>query len=145
MKIDNVYNEDLEDLMELYNNLIARKADLLKMRSLLQEINNDKDYYLLGVRDNNGKIVATTSAIVCKDISGDCTPFMVLENIIVRESLRNKGIGKMMITYIESIAKERNCRYIIFVSAVERIEAHKFYESLGYELNKVKGFKKYLH
>lgn len=144
MKIDNITISDLNDLKALYDSLISTKADLKSMELLFEDISNDRNYYLLAVRDDGNKIIGTLSGIVCKDISGNCTPFMVLENIIVREDMRNKGIGKMLVNFIENVARERSCRYIIFVSAVKRIESHKFYESLGYELDKVRGFKKYV-
>ncbi|HEC62708.1 MAG TPA: hypothetical protein ENI27_10730 [bacterium] len=33
---------------------------------------------------------------------------------------------------LENIATERNCSYIIFVTESDRVEAHRFYQSLGY-------------
>jgi len=64
--------------------------------------------------------------------------------MIVSEKHRGKGIGKELMKYIEDMAKQRDCYYIIFVSASIRKEAHHFYETMGYNLDAVQGFKKYL-
>ena len=45
---------------------------------------------------------------------------------------------------IEKIGRKRNCYYTMFVSGGHRKESHKFYESVGYDLDFVQGFKKYL-
>lgn len=69
---------------------------------------------------------------------------MVLENVIVKNSCRGLGIEKKLMEYIEDFSRKESCYYIIFVSSKTRKEAHKFYESLGYNLDAVQGFKKYL-
>jgi len=74
---------------------------------------------------------------------GECRPFMIIENVIVSKDYRNKGIGKALLNEIEMIAKKLNCYYIFFVSGDNRKEAHRLYESVGYNNDKVKGFKKY--
>ncbi len=58
--------------------------------------------------------------------------------------MRGKKIGKALIYEIENIGRERNCYYTIFVSGIQRKDAHRFYESIGYSLDSVQGFKKYL-
>ncbi len=45
---------------------------------------------------------------------------------------------------LERLATELNCGYVIFVTEVERTDAQRFYESLGYKPDAYKGFKKRL-
>ncbi|MBN2685135.1 MAG: hypothetical protein JXR40_07635 [Pontiellaceae bacterium] len=45
---------------------------------------------------------------------------------------------------IESMASDRGCGYIILVTETERHDARQFYEALGYDPDKNKGFKKKL-
>ena len=67
-----------------------------------------------------------------------------LENMIVDNRYRNKGVGKALITELEKKAFEHNCSQIILVTETDRIDACKFYESAGYNPNSYKGFKKKL-
>ena len=82
--------------------------------------------------------------IVCEELYGDCKPFMVIEDVVVQKDHRRSGIGSALMGALERCAVERNCNYIIFVTESERKEAHRFYESLGYNSHAYQGFKKYL-
>jgi len=107
------------------------------------KIRKNPDYVVLGAKHLN-KIIGTIMGVVIEDIIGDCRPFMVIENMIIDQDYRGKGIGKELMMYLENIARDRNCYYIIFVSSSKRKDAHRFYQSMGYELDLVQGFKKYL-
>jgi GNAT superfamily N-acetyltransferase len=82
--------------------------------------------------------------VVCHDLVGECRPFMVIENVIVSRDCRRQDVGTALMQAMEKIARRRKCYYIMFVSKSRRKEAHRFYESLGYRLDAVQGFKKYL-
>lgn len=51
-----------------------------------------------------------------------------LYELVVDENHRSKGYGKMLLSHIESHAKEKNLKYISLCSALEREDAHRFYE-----------------
>ena len=55
-----------------------------------------------------------------------------------------EGLGKLLITAIEKIAKERECIFIQFCSSMFRTTAHSFYNAVGYSDGTVKGYRKYL-
>ena len=82
--------------------------------------------------------------VICEEIYGDCRPFMVLENMIVDEKYRNQGVGKALIFELEKVAADKNCTQIILVTESNRIDACEFYESVGYNPDSHKGFKKKL-
>ena len=47
-------------------------------------------------------------------------------------------------SFIEEFARKKNCYFTMLVSATRRKNSHKFYESMGYANDVVKGYKKYL-
>lgn len=55
-----------------------------------------------------------------------------LDGVRVHPELRNQGIGRQMILWAIERAKERGCVYIYFISHKSRLEAHRFYEQLGF-------------
>ncbi len=134
---------DLPDLSLLFEELSGKKSDIDKMVNNFKWMEKNEDYFVLGAK-YNGKLVGSLMGIICHDLVGECRPFMVIENVIVSNKLRGQGIGKELMFEIEKIAKEKNCYYTMFVSGFQRKDAHKFYESLGYKVNEVQGFKKYL-
>jgi len=135
--------DELDELAELYRELAGKGTDPGKMKENFEWMQSNPDYIVLGAQ-GAGELIGSLMGIVCQDIVGECRPFMVIENVIVSRRYRRRGIGKRLMRKIEEIARERNCYYIMFVSKSQRGEAHRFYESLGYGLDFVRGFKKYL-
>lgn len=143
IEISKINKEDLSDLSGLFEELSGKQTDYQKMTKSFEWIDNNEDYIILGAK-NQAKLVGSLMGIICHDIVGECKPFMVIENVIVAGNYRGQGIGRKLMSEIERVAKERDCYYIMFVSGAQRKEAHQFYEALGYRLNEVQGFKKYL-
>lgn len=143
MNLAPLTKNDLPQLIALQAELINEQSDLNRMRELFAVILKDRNYSLLGVKIE-GRLVGSLVGIVCHDLFGKCIPFMVIENVIVTETLRHQGIGRMLMEAVEKIAEARGCRYIMLVSAITREHAPAFYQSLGYESAPYKGYKKTL-
>ena len=141
IEIKRIEKNDLESLSLLFEELLEKQSSLSLMNKTFREVENNDRYILLGAK-KNGKLIGSVMGILCYDQVGDCRPFMVVENVIVAQSFRGFGTGKKLMTEIETIAESKNCSYIFFVSGSERKEVHKFYESLGYDPDRVKGYKK---
>lgn len=141
--ISQICETDLAELSALYKELTGKKSNEKKLKENFVWINCDPNYLLIGAKDES-KLVGSLMAIVCHDATGNCKPFMVLENVIVKSECRGVGIGKQLINYIENYARQKSCHYIFLVSSNERKNAHKFYESLGYDKDNVRGYKKNL-
>jgi len=52
--------------------------------------------------------------------------------IVVRDSHRRSGVGRLLLNTIEAVAREAGCTKMEITSGVHRDGAHAFYESLGY-------------
>ena len=142
-KVLSIEQDDLAELSSLYEELSGLKTEPVKMAARFQEIKADPRCILLGVK-LDGHLVGSAMGILCRDLVGGCRPFMVVENVIVSQAARRKGIGKALMLALEEQAASHDCYYVMFVSAAMRREAHEFYASLGYELDVVRGFKKYM-
>ena len=142
MLIRKIKASDLQDLHELYMELCG-EGNLEQMKNTFVKVDKNEDYYLIGA-EVDGKIVGTLMGIVCHDLAGKYKAFMTIENVIVLDAYRGKGIAKKLFEYIQEIACERQCRYIYLVSGNNREVAHQMYDKLGYKSDKVTGFKKFL-
>ncbi|MGZ7440792.1 GNAT family N-acetyltransferase [Paenibacillus sp. TH7-28] len=140
--IRQITRDDLKDLCMLYEELIDRQTNFEKLVEAFESIKSNDNYYILGAFKEN-ELVGSVMGIICQDIVGECRPFMVIENVVVSGRVRKQGIGKKLMKNIETIAKERSCYYIIFVSGGHRKEAHAFYEKLGFKDEKVEGYRKH--
>ncbi len=141
--IDRIAEDDSDVLASLLEELSGYPTNPPLMRNELRSIMADPAYILLGAR-NESILAGTAMGIVCRDLIGECRPFLVVENVIISEQHRGKGVGKALIRALEREAEERGCLYISIVSGRERTGAHRFYESLGYPPDAARGFRKFL-
>jgi len=135
--------DDLASLAQLYEELSGEKTDLCKMKENFKVMESNPNYVVLIAKENN-LVVGSVMGIICLDLVRQCKPFMVIENVIVKNDWRGRGIGVKLMEEIERIGRKRECYYTMFVSGVQRKEAHQFYAAIGYDLDFVQGFKKYL-
>jgi GNAT superfamily N-acetyltransferase len=63
--------------------------------------------------------------------------------LAVDESVRRQGVGRALVEYTEQWLRAQHAVMVTLTSGAHRREAHKFYESLGYDGNGVR-FKKWL-
>ncbi|MFB0560431.1 MAG: GNAT family N-acetyltransferase [Candidatus Lokiarchaeia archaeon] len=57
----------------------------------------------------------------------------MIEDLVVEEKFRNKGIGKKLVDFVEQQIKHERIRGIELSSDFNRNQAHKFWERLGYK------------
>lgn len=141
--LQNATVDDLESLAQLYKELSGEETDLFKMKENFNWMASNPNYVILTAKEDN-LVVGSVMGIICLDLVRQCKPFMVIENVIVKNGWRGRGIGERLMEEIEEIGRERECFYTMFVSGGHRKEAHKFYKAIGYDLDFVQGFKKYL-
>lgn len=63
-------------------------------------------------------------------------PFCELVGLVVDESVRSRGVGRLLVDKAIEWAKERNTETLRLRTNVIRTEAHKFYEKVGFNLTK---------
>lgn len=142
--IDKLNREDLQGLKMVYEDAFeGSSTDFTKMEDTFDQIKGNSNYIILCAK-KEGKVVGSVMGIVCNELFGKCMPFMVVENVAVLGSHRRLGIAKLLMKSLEEQAITFNCSTILFVSSEHRTGAHKLYESLGYGLDKVNGYRKRL-
>jgi GNAT superfamily N-acetyltransferase len=82
----------------------------------------DSDRGLLGV---------ATTQIVWSLI--DDAPRAMLTALVVREDVRGEGVGRALVTAVESWGRDRGAASVIVTTALRRAGAHAFYERLGFD------------
>jgi GNAT superfamily N-acetyltransferase len=53
--------------------------------------------------------------------------------LVVTECARGQGVGKALMRHAEEFATECGCQKMELTTGTQRKEAHRFYESMGYE------------
>ena len=143
MEIERLTKYDLEPLAELFRQFWGEKSSPEKMRSTFARLVTNPAYILITANEN-GRLVGFVMGVICEELSGNCKPFMVIEDLIVDINQRGNGVGSALVRELEKCAIEQDCCQIIFVTEADRTEALGFYRPLGYEFESYKGFKKRL-
>ena len=141
--IDRINKSDLEEYGLLLHELSGKPMNLPAMHTVYNRIQADPNYHIFAARSDD-VLAGSIMAIICHDLAAECRPFMVLENLIIRHDMRRKGIGKALLVEAEKLARSLDCFYIIGISGMKRLEAHKLYEAAGFADEPVRGFRKYL-
>ncbi len=98
--------------------------------------------YELLVAEEDGEILGTMVMAILPGMARGVSPFAVVEYVVVDEKCRRKGIGRALMDDIVARSKEAGCYKIMLTSDRRREEAHRFYESMGFEAS-AHGFKLY--
>jgi len=141
MEIRKLINNDLPQLALLYKTFWNEDSDIQEMERIFEKLENNDTYIFLCAVENN-KICGSIMGIICYELYGNCEPFLVVEDMIVDINYRRKGIGKKLFMELERLAKEKNCSQILLVTETDRKDACNFYESVGFDPIKNKGYKK---
>ncbi len=141
MIIRDMINEDILELEKLYRQFWNEKSNVEKMKKQFEKLQNNDTHIILSAVEDNA-LIGSIMGIVCEELYGECKPFLIIENMIVDKSCRKKGIGKALILELENRSRERECTQIILVTETNRLDACRFYESVGFHKTANKGYKK---
>jgi predicted GNAT family N-acyltransferase len=134
-------SSDLMKILKLYEELNPEDSsiDLNTAESIWNKSINKCDIsYIMAIENN--EIIATCNIAIIPNLTRSGRPYGVIENVITKKEYRRMGIGKEIMIKAIDIAKKKNCYKVVLLSSIKRIEAHKFYESIGFSGNTKKGY-----
>ena len=122
------------DLKELYTayDVIKQLRTQLSYKEFEDLIYDMKymDYKMIGIMDGEELI---TYAGVSIQTNLYHKRHLYVFDLVTDTKYRFEGYGKMMLEYLVDFAKIGMCENIILSSGLDRGEAHRFYESYGFE------------
>lgn len=140
MIIRKLEKDDLSQLAKLYQQFWGDRSNIVEMEKQFDLIQAENNHIIL-VCEVDGKVVGSVMGVVCRELYGDCRPFLVIENMIVDKPYRRNGVAHQLLYELEKLAEQRNCTQMILVTEKERFDACKFYEKYGFSKNTT-GYKK---
>lgn len=108
----------------------------------LRELEADPNQMMM-VAVLEGETVGTIQLTFIPGISALGTKRCLVEAVHIAPAHRGKGLGTQMIQWAIAQARERGCGMVQLTSNKKRVDAHRFYERLGF-LKSHEGFKYYL-
>jgi len=81
-----------------------------------------------------GDITAGTYALILLDnLNKRGTPVGVVEDVAVLPEFQGQGVGRAMMVHAREECRRAGCYKMMLSSNVAREDAHRFYDSLGFE------------
>jgi len=97
-----------------------------------EEIEADKNNELI-VAELNGAVVGTLQITFTPSISYQGGKRSTVESVRVDAKYRARGIGRELMLFAIERARAENCVSMQLTTNMERPDAHRFYENLGFE------------
>lgn len=104
-----------------------------------QKINSDENQFLV-VMEDDYQIVGSLQLTLIQYLFKHGGVVALIEEVIVKEGFRNKGIGEKLIRWAMAKSKERGACLIQLTSNKKRTSALGFYNKLGFTASH-EGFK----
>jgi GNAT superfamily N-acetyltransferase len=87
--------------------------------------------YRLFVALADGLVVGSYALLVMHNLGHLGTPSAIAEDVVVAQEVRGQGIGRQMMEHAAAQAREAGCYKLALSSNNQRVDAHRFYASLG--------------
>jgi N-acetylglutamate synthase-like GNAT family acetyltransferase len=125
--------KDIDTLCELMSDLGGHAVTLEQMQDRLKMVEESKIDSLF-VCEENGIILGLLGFRVRENLE-EASRFGEISAIDVSKDKRRSGVGRFIMDYAETLARQFNCKGMWLVSGFKREEeAHEFYKQLGYEI-----------
>ena len=94
----------------------------------------------LFVGEENEDLVGSIYLNVIPNITRSASPYAIIENVITREDLRGRGIGKALMQHTLAFAWQRGCYKAMLQTGSSRPSTHAFYRACGFTSDEKTGY-----
>lgn len=140
--IRTIRSDELEELLELYGDMHIRDnpiPDEKRLESVWSEIMADDkiSYFVVEI---GSVLVSCCHLVIVPNLTRGLRPYAIIENVVTRESYRNKGYGKAVVKYAVDFAWQRKCYKVMLLTGRQNETVFRFYESLGFNRHSKQAF-----
>lgn len=134
--IRNIKIEDAEAIQRICNISLGYSVSIETVMRQIQKLSEDVNHHYIYVYEDEElqKVVGFMHAEVYESLYSYAG--LNILGLAVLPEFQGKGIGKELMNHLELKAKDDSVTFIRLNSADYRVEAHKFYESIGYICDK---------
>ncbi|MEG8276260.1 GNAT family N-acetyltransferase [Streptomyces sp. AHA2] len=113
--------------------------DLAPYLTALERLRADPhQHVVVAVREN--RVVGTLQLTIVPGLSRRGATRSIIEGVRIHADERGSGLGTQLIEWAIDASREQGCQLVQLTSDKTRLDAHRFYERLGFEASHT-GFK----
>lgn len=113
--------------------------DLAPYRTAFERVATDSNQHLM-VAERDGRTIGTLHLTVIPGLSRRGSARSQIEAVRIHADARGTGLGTELIEWAIEESRRQGCILVQLTSDATRIDAHRFYERLGFEASHL-GFK----
>ncbi|MFI8003920.1 GNAT family N-acetyltransferase [Streptomyces sp. NPDC086010] len=113
--------------------------DLTPYQAAFRRLADDPNQHLV-VAVREGRVVGTLQLTVVPGLSRRGATRSLIEGVRVHADERGSGLGTQLIQWAVDESRRQDCHLVQLTSDATRLDAHRFYERLGFTASHV-GFK----
>ena len=134
--IRNIKIQDTKSIRRICEVSLGYSVSIETVMSQIQKLSEDVNHHYIYVYEDER--LQTVVGFVHAEVYESLYSFAGLNilGLAVLPEFQGKGVGKEMIWHLQLNAKNNYRAFIRLNSADYRVEAHKFYESIGYVCDK---------
>ena len=131
---------ELDELVHLLNVLFTQdiefEPDYAKQRAGLEQIINNPEIGEILVMKTDGKVIGMVSLLysISTALGGKVA---ILEDMVMSNDFRGKGLGKELLNEAIAYAQERGCLRLTLLTDFDNETAIRFYKNAGFSLSKM--------
>ena len=99
-----------------------------------------RDDIAILVCECEGTLTATCMLAVVPNLTSGARPFGVIEHVVTIQGFRRRGHARQVLKHTLDLAWSRHCYKVVLLSGAGRTEAHRLYESVGFDGSVELGF-----
>ena len=127
--------EDLPGILHLYGQLEVDSGDILPLddaENLFDKISQYPNYKIY-VACQGRSIIGTFALLIMDNLAHRGAKSGIVEDVVVSPEWQGRGVGRKMMELAMAECRKYDCYKLVLSSNKKREDAHRFYESLGFQ------------
>jgi N-acetylglutamate synthase-like GNAT family acetyltransferase len=124
---------DLPAVSRLYAQLNLADPPLARSveTAAFQQILSREGMHIL-LLERDGVVIGTTYLNLIPNLTRSASPYAVIENVVVEETLRGQGLGRQLMARTLDAAWAAGCYKAMLMTGSKRESTHAFYRACGF-------------
>ena len=133
MKVREIKENELSDLLELYTHLheLGVPENSEHLQNTWSVICRDGNHHII-VCEVDGKLVSSCVCVIIPNLTRNIRPYAFIENVVTHADYRGKGYATACLNHAKDLAIKANCYKIMLLTSSKTESTLNFYKRAGY-------------
>ena len=133
MKVREIKENELSDLLELYTHLheLGVPENSEHLQNTWSVICRDGNHHII-VCEVDGKLVSSCVCVIIPNLTRNIRPYAFIENVVTHADYRGKGYATACLNHAKDLAIKANCYKMLLLTSSKTESTLNFYKRAGY-------------